>query len=119
MSAADIKPMGQVECGACTACCSWGDGAARFAPILGRRERDNYQTFKRDDGLYRLASTPYGDCVYLSPKGCSIHAKRPRYCRTFDCRSAFESVLARGGNHTVLQILVQGGVNTALDRSKL
>lgn len=32
-----------------------------------------------------------GDCVYLTPDGCSIHDRAPWTCRTFDCRAVFRN----------------------------
>jgi hypothetical protein len=74
-----------VPCNGCTACCrqdrivldaSRGDDLALYrwhyelgTPVLDRKES--------------------GECVYLGPKGCTIHRIAPDICRRFDCRILF------------------------------
>lgn len=41
------------------------------------------------DMLYLLATTPEGACVYLGDGGCTIYARRPALCRSFDCRKHY------------------------------
>lgn len=36
-----------------------------------------------------LATTPDGACVYLGESGCTIYARRPALCRSFDCRKHY------------------------------
>lgn len=37
--------------------------------------------------LWRVPDGPNkGDCIYLTPDGCSIWERAPWTCRTFDCR---------------------------------
>lgn len=46
-------------------------------------------------GERQLAHNPDGDCVYLTPAGCSIHERRPRMCRTMDCRNICRAISER------------------------
>ena len=39
--------------------------------------------------LYLLATTAEGACVYLGDAGCTIYARRPALCRSFDCRKHY------------------------------
>jgi hypothetical protein len=39
--------------------------------------------------LYLLATTREGACVYLGDSGCTIYARRPALCRSFDCRKHY------------------------------
>ena len=102
------KP-GQVVCGSCTACCRWGANASVLQPILGELEAGNYQSVEIA-GSHRLAATPSGDCVYLGHRGCTIHPTRPQFCRRFDCREAYDSIINNHKSNTLLQVLIQGGI---------
>lgn len=84
------KPTAIVPCGTCSLCCR-GE-AIILHPEDGDRPED-YQTMKiwhplYDKEVHALARKPDGDtCIYLGPLGgCTIHARRPAICRTFDCR---------------------------------
>jgi Fe-S-cluster containining protein len=41
------------------------------------------------NGVFLLATTPDGACVYLGPEGCTIYDRRPLLCRSFDCRKHY------------------------------
>jgi Fe-S-cluster containining protein len=44
-----------------------------------------------------LQRKPNGDCVYLGPKGCTIHERAPVMCRSFDCRIFYLKWKRSGG----------------------
>lgn len=44
------------------------------------------------DGVVALAWNEDGDCIYVGPEGCTIHARRPALCRGYDCRVAYLSL---------------------------
>jgi len=76
-----------VPCNGCTACCQGElvvlDPEAGDDPAL-------YLTRQSADGAHHaLQQKANGDCVYLGPSGCSIWARAPAMCRTFDCRKFF------------------------------
>lgn len=45
----------------------------------------------REDGsaVFVLAADERGACVYLGERGCTIYARRPLLCRSFDCRKHY------------------------------
>ncbi len=98
-------------CGTCTACCHWGENAATLAPVLEELEGYKYEhVVPRADGVMRLKATAVGDCVYLHERGCSIHPTRPRFCRAFDCRDAYDKIKTLGLDTPVLHVLIAGAV---------
>jgi Fe-S-cluster containining protein len=42
-------------------------------------------SFRATTGLFTLAQTPAGDCIYLHPvqRQCTVYEKRPSVCRRF------------------------------------
>ena len=87
---------GEVPCDGCTACCR----SAQFVHI----EPDETDTLAHVPaellapapmlpvGHMVLGYDDEGRCPMLTDHGCSIHAHRPRTCRSYDCR-----VFAAGG----------------------
>lgn len=80
-----------VPCGNCRLCCRL------MTPILPEKG-DNAFEYKtalcispRKEPYLILDRHPNGDCVYLTPEGCSIHDRAPWTCRTFDCRAIFRN----------------------------
>jgi hypothetical protein len=74
-----------VPCGKCRLCCQ-----TMIVP-LAKEEYENYAwawvTTRSGERLGRaLQRKPNGDCVYLGPDGCTIHATAPHVCQRFDCR---------------------------------
>jgi len=67
-------------CGTCAACCQ---GPGRVLCIT--EPAFMYDTYTHDGQTY-LSNKPNGDCIYLTPNGCSIYAHRPEVCRKYDCR---------------------------------
>lgn len=79
------RPTAEVPCGDCNACCH------EMSVFLEPDEVDQYRSVEEtaEDGSSRprLERNPDDSCVYLDEQGaCSIYARRPRLCRTFDCR---------------------------------
>lgn len=72
-----------VPCNGCTLCCH--NDAVRLYPD----EVDRYDTEPHwlNPSLRMLAHQANGDCIYLGADGCTIHDRRPRLCRTMDCRT--------------------------------
>lgn len=75
------KPVASVPCDGCRLCCS-GDTTN---VVLLPEERGQYDSVELM-GLDVLRRRDNGDCVYLYAEGCSIQDRKPRVCRTFDCR---------------------------------
>lgn len=80
-----------VPCGACTACChnellflhlECGDDATSYLT----RPAFNPITGKSGLALQHKAD---GSCIYLGPRGCTIHDRSPAICREFDCRRMY------------------------------
>ena len=84
-----------VPCGSCRLCCKLH---APLLPEKGDVIEDYdwarwYVTNERGERIYkglilwRVPDGPNkGDCIYLTPEGCSIWERAPWTCRTFDCR---------------------------------
>ena len=79
----DNMGMYNVPCGGCTRCCH--NDTVRLLP---EDDPSQYQTkpHQHMTGALMLAHAPNGDCVYLGPQGCTIHATKPLMCRQMDCR---------------------------------
>lgn len=83
-------------CQRCGACCRW-PGQVRVSPeeirqialYLGSNEWSFIQRFTRL-GLDRmglvLEDKGDGECVFLTPEGCSIQPAKPQQCRDFPYR---------------------------------
>ena len=85
------KSYNPVPCNGCTACCR-GDLIA-LKEHLGDKPED-YKVHKHRNVVtgkvdWVLDHKPNGDCVYLGPRGCTIHDRAPVVCREFDCRAVF------------------------------
>jgi hypothetical protein len=76
----DLPPL---VCGACTACCR---GPDRKLELHVDDDPSEYDTDIDHYGRVTLANREGGDCVYVSDQGCTIHARRPKACRQYDCR---------------------------------
>ena len=93
--------MADVPCNGCTLCCQ-GD----LIRLLPGDDPSRYQTMPHPlmQGATALAMNAQGSCVYLGRTGCTIHADRPRMCRTLDCRN-----LARHFDHQQAKKLDERG----------
>lgn len=82
-----------VPCDGCTACCRTGNAHPDIGAYL--RPGDDYSRYMCVASVnpitgkkgVRLQKTDSGNCVYLSPAGCTIYATRPQCCVEFDCRN--------------------------------
>ena len=74
--------IGVVPCNGCVLCCR-GD-AVRILPGDGDDLCTEPHPYRA--GALMLAHKANGDCIYLGERGCTIWARRPRMCRTMDCR---------------------------------
>jgi hypothetical protein len=79
-----------VPCEGCTACCTAGqfvtiapDEADTLAHVPAELL---FPAPHRPVGHRLIPHDDQGRCPMLGPAGCSIHAHRPRACRTYDCR---------------------------------
>ena len=88
-STAGLERLYDVPCGGCTRCCH--NDAVRLLPS---DEPSQYQTEPHPymAGALMLAHAPNGDCVYLGPQGCTIHATKPLMCREMDCRRIAQAI---------------------------
>ncbi len=69
-----------VPCNGCTACCS------HDRVVLGPDDDPRAFRWHVEDGYAVVDRRANGDCIYLSPAGCSIHGAAPMICRRMDCR---------------------------------
>ena len=79
--ALSLPPRRAVPCAGCTDCC-------RGRQLVALGPTDDASAYKTQivGGVVALAMKPNGDCIYLQPGGCGIHARAPAVCRAFDCR---------------------------------
>jgi hypothetical protein len=75
-----------VPCDGCTACCASNQGL-----FLHPEQGDDVESYQHRvvNGVFLLATTTNGACVYLGRSGCTIYERRPLLCRTFDCRQHY------------------------------
>lgn len=99
------QTVSEVACNGCTACCR-GELVV-LHPEEGD-DRDRYMTRSVIDPstgrpAAALQHNAAGDCIYLGPTGCTIHAYRPAMCRLFDCRKLARDFwrLKRGPNRAL------------------
>ena len=72
---------GEVPCGDCRLCC------INEIVILEPEEEGQYIMAPHPTKPKRYMVAHAGkDCIYLEADGCSIHERRPKLCREFDCR---------------------------------
>ena len=91
----------EVPCNGCTQCCRSGQGL-----FLHPEQGDNvasYQHLAAGNGIFLLATTVEGACVYLGPEGCTIYDRRPLLCRSFDCRKHY-SILPRQDRDNLVRL---------------
>lgn len=69
-----------LNCAGCRTCC--------LGDTVALHPGDNPAAYKTKlvDGRRVLAKGKDGNCIYLGPKGCTIHGRQPQECRAFDCR---------------------------------
>ncbi len=70
-----------VPCNGCTACCH--HHIIEVDPSVDDMSKLDVV---ESDGKLILRETSDGTCVHLGPQGCTVHAHRPRVCRSYDCR---------------------------------
>ena len=102
-----------VACGSCDACCRGelimlfpGDDASAYltqdvvSPIDGSMAK-------------ALIQKPDGSCIYLSDAGCTIHARAPQICQSFDCVRLFKQFMSwpkADRRHPQIKSMLEGDV---------
>lgn len=69
-----------LKCEGCIACC-----IKDSVSLMPDEDPAQYRT-TIIGGTHYLERNAEGNCVYLTPTGCSIHDRRPFVCRRYDCR---------------------------------
>jgi Fe-S-cluster containining protein len=81
-----------VSCSGCTECCK-SNQILQLHPDQGDEVNSyHFQTVidkTSGETIYALAADDRGRCVYLGVDGCTIYARRPLLCRSFDCRKHY------------------------------
>ena len=103
-----MPPSVSVPCGRCQACCK--NEAVVLQPAKGDVV-ESYLHWVMDGPIVEatalslgidtktlpvLQRKPNGDCIYLGPKGCTIHDRAPVMCRIFDCRKWYIKFMKSG-----------------------
>ena len=103
-----MPPSVSVPCGRCQACCK--NEAVVLQPAKGDVV-ESYLHWVMDGPIVEVTAMslgidaktlpvlqrqPNGDCIYLGPKGCTIHDRAPVMCRIFDCRVYYLKVKQSG-----------------------
>jgi hypothetical protein len=65
-----------------------------------------------------LATTSEGACVYLGESGCSIYARRPALCRSFDCRKHY-LILPRQDRDNLVRLKLSSRAVFSAGRARL
>lgn len=56
----------------------------RMAKVMGLTTREFTKKYcDQEDGIWKLANPPEGDCMFLKNKRCSVYQGRPTQCRTW------------------------------------
>lgn len=71
----------KIDCGSCRKCCRGGN----LIVLQEGESPADYDCYEFQPDLFALRRQPNGDCVYLGPKGCTIHGRHPVICKVFDC----------------------------------
>lgn len=101
------KPPQSVPCNGCTLCCKCD--ALRLLPGDDPKQYET-EPHPTQPGALMLAHKENGDCFYLTDTGCGIHARRPRMCRTMDCRLFPEQI----SYHEARALHLNGRLNIAI-----
>ena len=91
-----------IDCGSCHKCCT-GQIVLLFPESGDDLSRNDW---KLHGEAHILNTKKNGDCIYLTPEGCSIYSQRPIMCKAFNCEKAAQSQLVRmfsGDGHGVIQ----------------
>jgi len=79
-----------VACGTCTACCTSGQfvhiGPDETEALAAIGPELLFAAPGMPDGHVLMGYDDRGHCPMLGDNGCSIYDRRPRTCRTYDCR---------------------------------
>ena len=102
-----------VDCGDCVACCS-SSYFIHVKPEEAKALGAEAQTAMvpapgMPKGHKVLAYDKRGVCPMLKPSGCSVYAKRPQTCRSYDCRIFAAAGIAAGGHD-------KAGINARVER---
>ncbi len=105
-SAEQMQEKGKVDCTDCTHCCKFHGGfilpheTSRIASHLKMddskfKEKYLEQHTQFNTTIFRFKSKkekdkPYGPCVFLDKKGCTIHDVKPLHCRVGTCKEGSE-----------------------------
>jgi uncharacterized protein len=102
-----------VDCGDCAACCSSSyfiHVKPEEAKALGPQAQGALAAAPgMPKGHKVLAYDKRGVCPMLKPSGCSVYAKRPQTCRSYDCRIFAAAGIPAGGHD-------KAGINTRVER---
>jgi len=81
-------PSSAVPCGTCQHCCKneWILLHPEDGDIVELYDTVDIASPRTGLPVKALRHKPNGDCIYLSPTGCTIHGRHPSICRVFDCR---------------------------------
>lgn len=95
------KPRPPIKCNGCTKCCQEDmirltdqeivedHYLTREVTLTGPAGVIKYVALDIKPGSESRSRAHLGECVYLGPRGCSIHLRRPHACRLADCRDYF------------------------------
>lgn len=77
--------MNTIDCQRCTACCR--KDVVVLGPGDDRDELRWHAEWHNGVAHDVLDRDELGDCIYVTPMGCSIHGSAPMVCRRMDCRT--------------------------------
>jgi len=75
------------ECKQCGHCCSHGTGFVleSEAKKYPKKYLEEKKVFNTKVYKFKTSKKPFGKCIFLKNKRCSIHKKKPLHCRIGNC----------------------------------
>ncbi len=107
-----MKIRNKLVCGKCTSCCQWGGDKNLAVKLVEEDLRLGIKGWVHEDGSIRMFSNnDTGDCTYLDrDRGCTIHNRRPKACKEFDCRELLDMLMNMPNNH-MTRVIASAAVN--------
>lgn len=105
----EVIQKAKIDCKSCTHCCEYGSGIVltdevkNLASGFGIDEikfiekyLDEFKNFNTTHYKFKTIKSkptkPYGKCIFLDKKGCTIHNIKPLHCKVGNCTEIGEDI---------------------------